>query len=623
MKYLGFVLIIFCWMQSVDAQERLISLPSNHLLKKEPPTYSSKRQVLSLPFADDFNQNSYYPDNSRWADKDIFVNNTFPIAPPTIGVATFDGLNSEGQPYDEFNNSFGKADKLTSLPIDLSSFQESDKIYLSFYWQAGGLGELPENAKDYLIVEFLNNNQEWTQVLRINPADTVNPFKQEFIQVKSEFISDQFQFRMVAYGNLSGSTDHWHLDYFLLDRNRNPDFESSVSDVAYSSGNGGYFKNYYQMPFKHFLPEFLKDTLSVKVKNNFLNTVDIVDNFEVKNLSTGQTITTYNGPSIDIASKEILTYEYPGLDLSSVTPTSDTTELEVRYFFQTSAENTSPAFVRANNELKEKIIFNNAFAYDDGSAERVYRLENYLFGKVAVKFQATVVDTLRAIRIHFPDFPNYTSSTDDPYFNIAVYKSLDTIAGENDEVIYKELLLQKRDLNVPTDEIFNGFAYYTINPDLNDGKDYLIVDGDFYLGIEYEKFNDVDVGFDLNQAHPKQMWYNVGYGWFSSQYPGSIMINAIMGKALGGKYTSIDQYSSINRSIPIYPNPAHNQLFIQTDYTGSLSYNIFNLSGSKIISGKIQPNQSINVNDLSQGMYILQMTGIDGKFIGQAKFIKQ
>jgi hypothetical protein len=158
---------------------------------------------------------------------------------------------------------------------------------------------------------------------------------------------------------------------------------------------------------------------------------------------------------------------------------------------------------------------------------------------------------------------------------------------------------------------------------LNDGKDYLLVDGDFYLGIEYEKGNDVDLGFDLNQAHPKEMWYNTGYGWYSSQFTGSIMINAIMGKPLGGKYTSIEEKSSNNNSISIYPNPTQNQLFIHTAYNFSLRYNIFNLTGAKLISDQIQPNQLINVNQLSQGMYILQLTGIDGNYIGQAKFIKQ
>ena len=94
MKYLGFILSIFCVMQSVNAQERLTTLSSNPLLKIETPSYSLKKQVINLPFADDFNQTSYFPENSRWTDNDVFVNNTYPINPPTIGVATFDGLNS-------------------------------------------------------------------------------------------------------------------------------------------------------------------------------------------------------------------------------------------------------------------------------------------------------------------------------------------------------------------------------------------------------------------------------------------------------------------------------------------------------------------------------------------------
>ena len=99
MIYLGYILGLFCLVHTLNAQERLNTLHSNPLLKNYTLEYSSKRQVLALPFADDFNQSSFFPNNSRWADNDVFINNTYPKGPPTLGVATFDGLNSSGEPY--------------------------------------------------------------------------------------------------------------------------------------------------------------------------------------------------------------------------------------------------------------------------------------------------------------------------------------------------------------------------------------------------------------------------------------------------------------------------------------------------------------------------------------------
>ncbi|MEY3849764.1 MAG: hypothetical protein RJA38_205, partial [Bacteroidota bacterium] len=116
---------------------------------------------LTLPFFDDFSRYSL-PTNDpavlttwqRWSDTCAFINTGFPIAPPTIGVATLDGLRADGYPYnfaDEF--SYGSADTLTSLPIDLSTLTATDQVFLSFFYQGGGLGNNPD-VGDSLIVEF-------------------------------------------------------------------------------------------------------------------------------------------------------------------------------------------------------------------------------------------------------------------------------------------------------------------------------------------------------------------------------------------------------------------------------------------------------------------------------------
>ena len=54
--------------------------------------------IHSLPFFDDFSSNEKR--DLLWLDDNIFINNTYCISPPNYGVATFDGLDSVGLPYD-------------------------------------------------------------------------------------------------------------------------------------------------------------------------------------------------------------------------------------------------------------------------------------------------------------------------------------------------------------------------------------------------------------------------------------------------------------------------------------------------------------------------------------------
>ena len=68
-----------------------------------------------------------------WLDNDARINNTLPINVPTIGVATFDGLDETGYPYDfTSETSYGPADTLTSCPINLDGLTAADSVKLVF-----------------------------------------------------------------------------------------------------------------------------------------------------------------------------------------------------------------------------------------------------------------------------------------------------------------------------------------------------------------------------------------------------------------------------------------------------------------------------------------------------------
>ena len=86
----------------LQAQEQISVLENNPILELQRNKGIEMRLnvPLSLPFLDDFSYNSSFPNNSLWEDSAVFINRSYPINPVTIGVATFDGINSEGLAYD-------------------------------------------------------------------------------------------------------------------------------------------------------------------------------------------------------------------------------------------------------------------------------------------------------------------------------------------------------------------------------------------------------------------------------------------------------------------------------------------------------------------------------------------
>ena len=176
-----------------------------------------------------------------WVDNFAYVNNTYPINPPTLGVATLDGLDQYGQPYNNSSNStYGTADYLTSKPINLSGLSEGDSIYLSFYYEPQGYGDYPD-VIDSLIVEFRDNGGTWNQMWYDTGWSDPNAVPDTFAQVMIEmptlttaasFFYNTFQFRFRNKASLYGNNNHWHIDYVKLNQHRSV-FDTIIPDIAF------------------------------------------------------------------------------------------------------------------------------------------------------------------------------------------------------------------------------------------------------------------------------------------------------------------------------------------------------------------------------------------------------
>lgn len=139
------------------AQEYVTGLTHNAVIAKSAKNKIESNRTESavmLPFFDDFSNYTGYPKSSLWIDQQAFVNQTFPVIPPTIGVVTLDAMDANGKVYAHAERTPFHADTLTSQPIRLDSnftlhrpMNLSDSIYFSFYYQPGGAStETPANA---------------------------------------------------------------------------------------------------------------------------------------------------------------------------------------------------------------------------------------------------------------------------------------------------------------------------------------------------------------------------------------------------------------------------------------------------------------------------------------------
>lgn len=170
-KYIVFLLACLC-LNMMQAQEVLTGLSHNPSLLNQEKSRVKNTTPVTLPFIDDFSNYTGLPKSSLWGDRQAFVNNTYPMYPPTMGVVTLDALDEHGVIYPHADPEPFGADTLTSNPIRLDynnvyhrPMQISDSIYFSFYYQPGGasrsyppvewerIGDKPE-TDDSLVVEF-------------------------------------------------------------------------------------------------------------------------------------------------------------------------------------------------------------------------------------------------------------------------------------------------------------------------------------------------------------------------------------------------------------------------------------------------------------------------------------
>jgi len=576
-----FFCCVFLISFSLVSQEVITDLAHNPYLKKFKFTHKNSKSSLSLPFIDDFSYDSNIVSSDLWQYSTVYVNRTYPINPPTIGVITFDGLDENGFARDFSSNSSEPSDTLLSKKIDLSSVSSA---YFLFFFQAKGLGDAPEPS-DKLILEFKNDSLQWETVWI--SEDTILEDFTKVIKVinQNRFLFDEFQFRFVNYATVSGNFDHWHVDYIKIDELQSVADTLQLNDASFVYSSPSFLKRYQEMPWSHFLnneADELKDSIDILLRNN-----DAASNIDYQFNVFNNGNQVYHYPLIGV-SRNVTVLDYD--QVGNFSFTDPPILLQSNIF--TSFEIDSASFLVENilgtnssdNKLNDTLFyvqnFHSHFAYDDGTAESAYGI-NVSGAQIAYEFKLNRPDTLRAIQMYFPQM---LDSVNDIPFKLTVWDDLSSTGN----ILYQQEVFPYHTQNG------NYYTYLIDEP-------FKLV-GTFYVGWEQSTEDLLNIGLDKNNVSNSYMFYNIGSGWNQSSYFGSWMIRPVL--SMKPIVSSVDYVSFDTK---IYPNPVDTYCFVKTSENNCI-IKVFSVHG--VIQKQVFSKNSLtklDLKDFSSGIYFIEI----------------
>ncbi len=610
------LLLVFGY--QIKAQEYLKPLGGNINVVYTPVQSNRLANKISgmalydtLPFFDDFSYayKSPCPTAKHWQDSSVYINTGFAIAPLSLGVATFDGLNKKGYPYSisASVSTSSPADYLTSRPINLFkkgaySYSPADSIYLSFYYQAEGRGEAPE-ANDSLAVDFYKPKQnKWQKVWGrkgYNPSAVDTNFYRVMIAIKdTAYFDSLFVFRIRNKATLSGSLDHWHVDYVYLNKGR---FiaDTVIEDLTHAYKPTSFLKNYSVMPYRQYnaiemgtnFRNYFRSNFTVNKFMNYKYTVYDNASAVVYTENLGAVGAPGVQPFMNNGYYSGMPHANPSLTMSPFATTlTDTTSYKIEHVLSTTGDAIS-----ANDTVIHMQKFSNYYAYDDGTAEVGY-YQNTYGAKAAVRFTLNVFDTLRAVNIFFDPIIDGTVIQGSS-FRVMLWADGNNGPGN---LLYKDSLVYPTYLQ----GTYNMVPTYTLTSCLP------LTVGTYYVGIQQTTNKGLNIGFDKNTNHSDALYYDIGNGWTQSAIKGSIMINPMMGCYVPPPVVGIREYNQ-NQFFSLYPNPAQNTLTIKALVDGmeNTTVSIISSLGQTVLEVPFLNYKTIDISELTNGIYFVYING--------------
>lgn len=589
------VLSIFLWASIGlgNATAQFVEFGPVHGIKAKPSSLSSANsritETLRIPFWEDFSKGI---DTLKWTPEGASYTETIGINPPSIGMLLLNGVDENGRPYSFVNIDQGVTDQFTSKTIDLSGIpiSEQNSLFLSFFWQAGGRAEYPDEG-DQLSLQVQNEEGSWITIwfVRGSADHPMEEFTQTFVPILPELQHAEFKFRFVARGRQSGPFDSWLVDYIYLNTNRNPE-ETDYPDRSLTVPNRLQLGNFGAYPLE-LLASNQESNWSL-ISNEFQNLEDrfraMEYSIQISDPESGIVLPINTNTPFNPVPNALERREFESLPFDEIPVPQLETDLIIKttllsgddLLFESIGGDTTrfeSVDFRENDTVKTSFPLRDFFAYDNGSADYSAGI-NQRAGQLAVEYNTPEEVYLKGISINFTN-PNQGEQAID----ILVWKELD-----------QPPIFRREDL-IPRFPTADSLVYFSLDTNI-------VVSGTFYVG--YAQFTDdfVYVGLDKLNDTGEKIFYNVSQTWVQNQeVSGSILIHPHVTLA-----TPFVENELPDENLRVFPNPVRNKLEVEGAFS---EVRVFDPFGREIFLEREQGQKGeiINFNGQRPGIYILQV----------------
>lgn len=613
--FLSFVMLPL----AVWSQEVLLPLQSRPVA----PQSKSVTTVATIPFFDDFV--GAMPAPQRWQPGGVTVEDGHGLQPPTVGVATLDALDASGHLYEQAVTSLFPADTLCSQPIRLDSLSATDSVVLSFYYLPGGgqgnlwerVGDGPD-VTDSLFLDFYRaTDSSWVTVwfregVTVDSLVASTGRDWQYVEVAitdSVFFDSTFRFRfrnlcslpVTAKPGLAGNCDYWHLDYVYLDRGRDTMSQPVFRDVAFVNAAPSMLSAYRAMPARHYRTTDMAGSLSMVITNLYNSDLATQYTYAVVD-AQGDTLHVYDGGYENAPAflpggnyQTAQTHATPPVEYSFPELTGPTTYTVVH----SVREGVAGDQRTCNDTVRYRQVFDNYYAYDDGTAENGYGLTStasHLY--LAYRFDLNVRDTLTALDLYF----NRTANGDNELvpFRLMVWAENN---GRPGSVLYTD-----EHLRHPEFEGLNRYHRYVLELPV-------VVTGRVFVGFVQDNNYYINLGFDRSLNTSNRIYYHTGTDWQQSILSGSLMMRPCFGASAT---VGIEEQRAERGAWSVYPNPASERLMVEGLPEGSL-LTLYDMTGRLVFTTH---SCQMGVSELANGVYILRCVAPEGSVSMRKVIIK-
>ncbi|WP_380801373.1 T9SS type A sorting domain-containing protein [Shivajiella indica] len=543
---------------------------------------------VPLPFWDDFSMAGI--DTSKWINEGATQSFTVGIAPPSYGVLLLDGVDERGRPYSNVLVEQGITDKISSVPIDLSGLSDDEKntVFLSFFWQSGGRGEMPD-FNDDISLYFLDTANTWISVWNTFPEEIIE-FTPEIIPITERFQHENFQFRFQISGRASGPFDSWILDYVYLNKNRNLN-DLSFPDRALTKNNARPLGKFSAIP----LFELRQATGEIwgNTGNEFKNLENRFRAMEfsvlLRDLANNSIVRTINSNTpfnpVPLANER---REFDSNSFNDIELPAQETDYELITYLTSGDKNLFQIIngdtvffenfdLKINDTVKTVIPIRDFFAYDDGNVDYSAGI-NQRNGMLANRFEVSNRVFVKGISINFTNFTQANSIID-----LTIWRNLD----EN-PIYVKEVF-------IPEKSSLSEFSYFELEENIQ-------VEDIFFVGFTQFTNDFVYVGLDKTFDNGREVFFNVTGSWQQNEIvEGSLMIRVHLSES-----PILEPEAEIESGYKLFPNPVNDWLQIEGEIDGYTIYDPYgrqlNLPSETIGKGKM-----INFAGLQKGVYLVNI----------------